>query len=226
VVAQPNLPKAAQIQLKVKAFSLAVTLGTEEAPGRFTAYLQNNYEAVKLVPAIALKAVRSKRVVPVTGTETTLALPVSADDRKTFSQIALGFSTARSTYDLMTDYPYRIFDSQKSVVTSGGLEIETTVLVGNLKELPEGDLSVNVAGSFATSAPAAWSFTLTESRVLANTVSVASLARMLVETAQQKTIAVDLTSIQAPVSKGFDNCATLSLADATGRLIQDVPLCR
>ncbi len=226
VVASPALSSPGKIQLKIKAYSLSIALGPEEEPQKFTAFVQNNFEPIKVVPSISLNAVRSQRTILVKGSGTQLPISLSEEDRKLFSGVTLKFVTAKSTYDLMTDFPYRVLDSQGAAVTSGGLDMNSTVGFANLDKLPGGDLSLEVSGSFTTEAPNHWSFTLTESRLLINPVNMGTSSRFSLETGQQKGIAIDLNSIQNPLAKGFDNCATLSLADPNGKVLQTTPLCR
>jgi tripeptidyl-peptidase II len=225
IVSGANATRPANYSLNVRAYSLTSTLGPPQADKRLSVTVQNNFEAVKVIPRVIFRSVQSKKTLNIQGVGTKVTLPFTGDDQNQFSHFGLQFDTALEYYDLMTDYPYRVFDASGNEVTSGGLMLDTTVDLPDLRKLPIGDLTLNVAGSFAEQAPANWSVAFSEKRYLVDPQVLYTGSLTLLEDDQTMQVPVDLSSLDGPFKTGYENCLTLYLDDFGGSVVQEREMC-
>ena len=219
VVAPPSNPRPAKVHLRVRAFSLSTTNDGALPDGAFSLTLQNNFDATDLIPTVLIRSTMQKSAIVVKGAGTTIPFNLSEQDVKEYSKIRFTVITSKKYYDLMTDYPYQVFDKKHKVVASGGLELHTSFDIGGLDKLTVGNMTLDISGSFAEKAPDSWALTLIQERELKNTVTLFAGTRVSLEDGQT-------TSIPVLFPKGVPaSCVTLRLSDATGRLVQDSLVC-
>jgi tripeptidyl-peptidase-2 len=216
--------RAATVTLSAKAYSLTTTVLSGEA-NKPVLVVQNNYEAIKVTAAVELRGFTAKRSVVVNANGTRFDLGLTDADKKRFASVELTFDTPKAYYDLMTDYPYRIFAADGSQVDSGGLEVHSKVTIGKLDETPSGDLTVDVAGAFTEKAPESWGFVMTRTlRLPAPQVLLPADKRRLIENGQTLEVAVDLAAVKG-TPKDYDGCPTLVLKNTEGEAVQETLFC-
>lgn len=225
IVSGPDASRTANYTLNVRAYSLTAKLGPPQADNKISVTIQNNFEAVKVIPRAIFNFVQAAKTINIEGIGKTITLPFTANDKKLFDSIKLQFDTALEYYDLMTDYPYRVFDASGSEVKSGGLLLDSVVEVAPLEKLPEGDLTLAVAGSFSKQAPAHWSVALKEKRYISDDQVLFSGALTLLEEDQTTNISIDVSSLGGPLRDGYQNCLTLFLDTFDGKELQERPIC-
>lgn len=216
-------PLKARVTLNVFGFSMERELSPTAA--QFDLQVHNHFGPAKIVP----KLVQSKvvRVIQQTvqGNKTYIPFGVSAEDIARYESIQFQTRVARKVYDLMTDFPFRVFDSKKSLIASGGLEIEGDIDLNNVKDLVVGDLELEIQGAFASSEPLTWALEVKELRTLKEAATLTVYPRILLEQNQTKGLNVDLSQMQPLASNGYANCATFRLEFPDGRLIQSEDFC-
>ena len=152
VTAPPTNAKAANLTLKARVYSLSVSYPPPEAAGQSEIEIQNNYEAVKVMPQFELLSEVKHETLEIKGALVNLAIPLTKEDLAKFSSVRVHVDTNKKYYDLMTDYPYRVFDSEQKVLAAGGLELSSDIDVDTEKLKPE-PLSLELQGAFAKEAP-------------------------------------------------------------------------
>ncbi|MCB0417969.1 MAG: S8 family serine peptidase [Bdellovibrionales bacterium] len=221
ISAPANNEKAADIELVVKAYSLAVKVEAPSETGVIDATVQNNFAPLKASASAELREVRSERTLRIEGDVLNFKTAWSAEDAAKYASLDLQFQTAKKFYDLMTDFPYMVFCEDGSLLTSGGLELDSTVSLGGSS--CQGERRFQLQGAFAKEAPDAWFVRLVEHRILKMPVVLGSLGRRLLETGQSVLFSIDLNEAQT-VRQG-QSCAHLVLLDGEGREIQATPVC-
>lgn len=224
LIAPATNQRHAKVSVNVTLFSLTATLEPQSESGKQEVLVQNNYEALKIVPKIEHRSDEKRYPFTIAGNSATLALKVDAASREAYSSISLEVSTAKSLYDLMTDYPFRVFDAKKAMIAAGGMELVSPIDISGLADLPEGDVSVEIQGAFTKAPPKEWTIQIKESRLLKESVTLSTGSRTLIEQGQQVSVMADMTKMSKG-GEGYKACATLSLTTPSGRVIQDVPLC-
>ncbi len=214
--------KTSAVGVKVQIFSLKATLGAMKSPGQTELLVENNYSALKVIPKFELTSVKRKTTVNVSGNGVLLPIVWGGADSARFSMLQFQIATSKAIYDLMTDYPYRIFCADKSLHASGGLELLSEI---TLDQLCLGTSTLEVSGAFTDSAPEQWSFDLKETRLLKSPIGIFSGKRLLIETGQTVLIPIDLTKFGEPLVQGMQNCGEVRLETPTGRTVQTVPIC-
>lgn len=224
LVAPAYNKKPAKVTLKAQLFSLSSSVSTATGLNKYDISVQNDFAALKFVPRLQLRGTASASVVEVKGNAVKVPFNVSKEDAENFSKIAFTVETSQKTYDLMTDYPYRVFDSEGKVAASGGLELNSEIALEEFEDLIKGQNQLEVQGAFTEKAPDSWFFKLTERRLLKTPVNVFKGNRILVETGQTAVISVDLTEAKKS-PKEIARCPILILENPNGRTIQEEELC-
>lgn len=223
LVAPAYNQRPAKVRLEAKLFSLSTSTGPEQAEGIIDVMVQNNFESLKLIPILEYKSVEKTDSIEIQDNLTDVAFSWSETDQGRFSALSFLVTTSKNIYDLMTDYPYRVFCEDKALLASGGLELMSEI---RLENICLGALKLEIQGAFTHSPPARWIVELTEKRRLKTPISISKGNRILIETGQNVPIPVNLSSITVPLVSGMKNCAVLTLETPAGRKIQEVPLCR
>lgn len=226
VVSPAYNQKRANVQIKVRAFSLQITQGPPTGADTFELFVANAYNPLNIKHAISLPAGVTQTTQVLTDSKITIPFKVTEDDKKTVSEIAFRVRTAKALYDQMTDYPYYILDPEKHSIDSGGLQLDSSFSVTDLADKKVGTYTLVIAGAFTKEAPKSWAFELTQKRVLQTPISILSGVPHLLEQGQQTTIPVDLSRHQEPLIRGMENCLSLELQTPSGRLIQSKSICR
>lgn len=214
--------RRANVSLKVRAYSITAE-SIAEGNSEYSLVLQNNFGPVKVVSRLDQKSVDKSQVISISGIQTTIPFVVTADDAKLYSDIQFEVTTSKKFYDLMTDYPFRVFSEKKEVLANGGLELNSKIELSEIDKLI-GTNQVEITGAFTEAPKTPWGIKVTERRILKDAISLYKGPRLLLETGQAVSQNVSLKS-KLSVATGFDSCAVLSLEDASGRLIQELPIC-
>lgn len=228
LVAPPTNVRAARVRAKVVAYSLTATTDGELASAGFQVRIQNNFEPLRASVDVGVRLARRNRVIEVSGTTVRLPFDIAAAEQTALSKLDFRVLTSRSTYDLMTDYPYRVFDGSRTLMASGGLELDSTFTLDNLAEKVPGTFELEISGAFAKEAPPAWAFRLIEDRVLARPVMLVRGTAQSLETHQFALVDVRVpttAAAQFAASAGFTPCASLDVK-SDGRLVQQIDVCR
>lgn len=228
-VAPPTNIRAARIKGKLEAFSFTVTPEGELPGGGYQVRLENHFEPVRAAVDVVVRQARRSRAVEVDGNTVKLPFELAPSEQTSLARLDFRVLTGKAIYDLMTDYPYRVFDASRNLVASGGLELDSTFSLDALPEKLSGTYELEVSGAFTKAPPPAWAFRLTEDRVLARPVTVTRGTVTNLETNQSTVVDVRLpataTGAFAAVP-GFTPCATLELKTPDGRLLQELVVCR
>ncbi len=223
VVAPPFLHHAVGVKVRLKAYSLRISKGAPVGNNYFEVSVDNNFDAIKVQPKMEVGSVAKTSVVAVKGSSIDLPFTISPDDGDKFSSIQFRVQTAKSYYDLMTDYPYLLLDPEKNLLSSGGLELDSKIALNDVDKQPEGDSNLRIAGAFTEAKVNDWFFSLTEERVLKSALPVGSVALQLLEVGQQMVFAVNMGKVKE-VAPGYENCVSVKLS-AVGRLVQKKSFC-
>jgi len=226
LVAPATIRRPLKAQLKVQLYSLQVTRSPATEPGVFDVVVENRFMPVKLLPKVEVSLLKKKHELHIEGNAGNLRFAVTKEEKKSLSKIDFTIATAKKLYDLMTDYPVRIFDTNEKLLFSGGLELNTVVEVPDLKELEAEGFRMEVQGAFTQTAPALWAVQVTERRHLAEPLPAGELPRFLLESGQFKEIPVDLKALELKEpGNGFAHCPVLKLMSGEAKLIQQQELC-
>lgn len=217
IVAPANIPRRARFIASLRALSLTASAPVVKPGKGLEIEIQNNFEALKFIPKGEITAHRLKSVVNVTGDAAHLPLSLAAEDLEQFSEVKLTVNTAKEFYDLMTDYPFRVFDAEKAMIASGGLELSSEISLP-LEEAKAGTLDVEITGAFTMSAPTAWGFQIVEERILKSPKTVFTGKRTTLETGQSASVTVD-----PPSEK---ECVSVRLEGLDGQTLQSIPVCK
>ncbi len=214
--------RRANVSLKVKAYSIEVE-SIAEGNNDYSLVLKNNFEPVKIVSKLEQRSVEKTQTISISGIQTVVPFSVSAEDAKLYSAVSFDVVTSKKFYDLMTDYPYRVFSEKKEVLANGGLELDSKVELAEVDKLI-GNNQLEITGAFTETPKTSWGIKVTERRTLKDAISLFKGVRLLIESGQSVSQSVSLGKKLATVS-GFESCATLTLEDASGRVIQELPVC-
>jgi hypothetical protein len=201
-------------------------MGPRESDTSSIVTIQNNFSVVKVIPKVELNKACRKLNVGLEGVGGSIPFQLTEADQALFSELNLKILTSKSYYDLMTDYPYTLFDAKGNTLASGGAELDTQVSVAPLVFLPTGTLHLSISGSFAMRAPDKWMIEIEESRTLQNPVTLATLTRVVLNQGQTTDVPVNTKPIAKPLVEGFKNCPEMTLSTPEGELIQSIPLWR
>ncbi len=217
--------KPARVQFHLKAFSLQTSITPSASENSWEVSVLNGWEAVKIQSKAQIASVgRNTRVVVKAETSKTPVF-IHDQDLEKFNSIEFRVRTAKSIYDQMTDYPFRVVDPKGALMGTGALELDTAFSIELDEAIEKGESQLEVTGAFASASPGNWAYELTESRILVNALDIASFGRRLLEPGQSTLFAIDLSKHQTPLVTAFENCPELQLQDAMGRLIQTVSYC-
>ena len=147
---------------------------------------------------------------------------VTSTDVETLSGIHFTVNTSKEYYDLMTDYPYRLFNAEKEMIGMGGLELSTEIALPAMDEIKVGGHVLEISGAFTKEPPTQWSFELIQEKLLKQTQTLFTGNRVLLETGASLPLTVDVPAGDG----GEENCAEITLSAVEGRRLQTIPLCR
>ncbi len=222
IVAPASIGRHARAKLRVTALSLAASSPLAKPGKGLEVEVQNNFEAVKVLPEIVLVSQRFRSTQTLKGDGVSLPVVLSEEDLKTYSALKFNVKTSKEYYDLMTDYPFRLFSEEGEMLLNGGLELDSDIDL-DLAEKKAGKLGLEITGAFTKEAPAEWGFELTEIRKLAQEKSLFSGPRTLLETG----VSTSLLITHAFGSQaGREDCVEIRLKGVNGELLQTVPVCR
>ncbi|MCB0403153.1 MAG: S8 family serine peptidase [Bdellovibrionales bacterium] len=221
ISAPANNEKPADIEVVLRAYSLAVRVEAPSETGVIEAVVQNNFAPLKASASAELRELMTEKTLRIQGDVLNFNSVWNEQDAATYASLDLQFQTAKKFYDLMTDFPYMVFCEDGTLLTSGGLELDSTVSLAGSS--CRGERRFQLQGAFAKEAPDAWFVRLLEHRVLKTPVVLGSFGRRLLETGQSVSFTIDLNEAQS-VRQG-QSCAHLVLLDGEGREIQATQVC-
>ena len=225
VVAPATIRRPVLANLSVQLYSLQVTKTPSTLPGVFDVMVENRFAPVKVVPKVEIPFLKGKQDVVITGNAGNVNVGITSEDKKAYSKVEFTIQTNKALYDMMTDYPFRVFDSEGGMVASGGLELESVVALEKLEDLAGEAFRLEIQGAFTKAPPAKWAVHLTERRHLATPIAVMESPRLLIESGQFRQVAVDLSEVTVPTKDGLLGCAVLKLNSPEGKVIQSNELC-
>jgi subtilisin family serine protease len=232
LVAPPKNAKTASVYASLRAYSLQISAETQSTNKTYDISVQNNFEAMKLIPSTAITQVRKHNVLTINGIKTRLPIAFTEADKKSYSKIQFTVLTSNSIYDLMTDYPYNVLDSGGDVIVNGGLETKSQFSVpdfGQLSDVAAGPITLEIIGSFEAKAPLSWNVDLTEDRILASPIVLPANGdgRLDLSTGQTLSVNVNLNDVSFNPPEGMTACLNLTLGvPNTGRAIQNFLRCQ
>ena len=217
VVLPASAARHTKLQFQIRAYSFSVSEPIVKPGEGLEVEIQNNFAAVKVIPSAKIEFTRKSQNVSLTADSTSVPFLVSEDDKSRYESIHFTIVTSKAYYDLMTDYPYRVFNEQKELIASGGLELNSSVALSDLSSLNLGKYELEVTGAFTKEAPALWGFMLQEDRKLKEAISLYEGKRTLLETGQSLPVVAKLEP---------GDCAVIRLEAPQGGTLQTIPLCR
>jgi subtilisin family serine protease len=229
IVAPPTNLRPARLAVTVRAFSFTATPEGELPGGGYQVRLENHFDPTRVAVDVNVRLARRDRAIEVNGNLVRLPFELSLAEQTALSRLDFRVRTGKAVYDLMTDYPYRVFDGSRNLIASGGLELDSTFSLDKLVEKTAGSFELEIQGAFTQAAPPAWAFRLQEDRVLAEPIRVSSGAVTSLETHQFTVVDVQIPAAAATAfasSPGFTPCASLDVKTADGALIQRFDVCR
>jgi len=222
IVAPANISRHAMAKLKVQALSLSASAPIAKPGMGLEIEVQNNFEAVKFTTDIVLVSHQIRTPITVNGNGITLSVDVSEDDLKNYMQIKFNVKTAKGFYDLMTDYPFRVFGAEGELHAMGGLELDSDIEVP-LGDKKPGKWTLEIQGAFTSEAPKQWGFDLTQVRELISPKVLFKMPKQLLETGQATSI---LVAHPFGGTVGYEECVAVRLKSQAGELLQTIPMCR
>ncbi len=219
-VAPATNPASANIDFEVQPLSLTSRLEGVKPNGDLNLVIENNFGSLRFTPKVSLRAHTQKKAITIQGNGTQVPFTVTEEDAKQYSSILFTVKTSKEYYDLMTDYPYRVYDKENNRLGSGGLELNSSFEVGSLSDIAKGEGRIDIQGAFTKDAPASWAIQLTEERILKEPLTLYTGNSMVLDAGGAATLSV-------PVGKRAKagDCLTLSFTDGTGQLLQESLFC-
>lgn len=225
LVAPAYNKRRAQVRLNTRVFSFTTRTSPATTGKGFDLLVQNNFESLKIVSNSEVRHFGRSQVITVNGDTTKQAIEISADELTQLGSLHFNVKTSKRFYDLMTDYPYRVFNTEGAMIGSGGLELDSAIPLDDLSTLTQGKGTLEITGAFSDKAPEKWFFELVENRVLKTPIAVAKGARLLLETGQEGVVQVPLDSVSIQAPAGLKPCVVILLETADAKKIQDVEVC-
>jgi len=225
IVAPATNRKTATVTARLQLFSLSVEVGAVVEGSKVELRVQNNYDAIKVVPTTAIDTAHSKKIVEIGGNSTRVPIEIDDQTAKLYEEIVLRVVTSAKYYDQMTDYPYRVFDKEEKLILAGGLELNSSIEIGDLETLAPSPLALELQGAFTEAAPKKWFVELIETRRLKTPAKETTGPRTLIEPGQTVEFLADTDAGATTSHSRLQPCGSFVLNTPAMRPIQSVSLC-
>lgn len=223
IVAPAYNKRTAKVNYTLKYNRLKFRRGVASEPGTFAVDIENYGESLRLKAKATVTKDQKSEWVTVTGKDRIeIPFTVTPELKSQYSGATFQVQTSKAVYDLMTDFPYYVLGPKDELVTSGGLQLDSSFSVSELKE---GDYKIIIQGAFTQAAPEVWGFRMTQSWKRTQEAVVAPAGRaQIVRHGAWMTLDV---SGQPPTTNSFGlvRCLTVTALDALNRSMGSVDYC-